>query len=106
MENDIFELAKKVSAAQAPFLYITCGTEDGLFASNRQFAEVVQQQKLRHDYRESPGAHTWAYWDEQLAPMLRVLARHMEIVPQPDLVPTPIHRPPTRGPRQPAVRPQ
>jgi putative tributyrin esterase len=72
-DNDIFELAKKRSPAQVPYLVVTCGTEDSLLASNREFVELLQQQKIRYEYHESAGAHTWQYWDEQLPYALSVL---------------------------------
>ncbi len=72
-DNDIFELAKKRTPAQVPYLVVTCGTEDGLLASNREFAALLQQLKIRYEYHESPGAHTWQYWDEQLPSILSLL---------------------------------
>ena len=72
-DNDIFELAKKRTPAQLPYLVVTCGTEDGLLASNREFVAVLQQQKIRYEYHESAGAHTWQYWDEQLPYSLSLL---------------------------------
>jgi putative tributyrin esterase len=72
-DNDIFELAKKHVPAQLPYLVVTCGTEDGLLASNREFVAILQQQKIRYEYHESAGAHTWQYWDEQLPFTLSLL---------------------------------
>ena len=72
-DNDIFELAKKRAPAQVPYLVVTCGTEDDLLASNREFVAVLQQQKIRYEYHESAGAHTWQYWDEQIAYVLPLL---------------------------------
>lgn len=73
IDNDIFELAKKRAPAQLPYLVVTCGTEDSLLASNREFVALVQQLKIRYEYHESPGAHTWQYWDEQLPYALSLL---------------------------------
>ncbi len=72
-DNDIFELAKKRTPEQLPYLVVTCGTEDRLLASNREFAALLQQQKIRYEYHESAGAHTWQYWDEQLPYVLSLL---------------------------------
>jgi putative tributyrin esterase len=71
--NDIYELAKKAAPAQLPYLEVTCGTEDGLLASNREFVALLQQLKIRYEYHESAGAHTWQYWDEQLPHTLSLL---------------------------------
>jgi S-formylglutathione hydrolase FrmB len=72
-DNDLFELAQKRQPAQLPYLMLTCGTEDGWLASNREFVVLLQEQKIRYEYHESAGAHSWAYWDEQLAKMLPLL---------------------------------
>ena len=72
-ENDVFELAKKRTPAQVPYLVVTCGTEDGLLANNREFVALLQQLKIRYEYHESAGAHTWEYWDEQLSNVLPLL---------------------------------
>ena len=71
--NDIFELARRRAPAQLPYLVVTCGTEDSFLASNRDFVALLQQQNIRYEYHESSGAHTWQYWDEQLAYVLPVL---------------------------------
>lgn len=79
LQNDVYELARKVTNPQAlPYLWITCGTEDmsaenSLIAANQEFAALLVKQKIRHTYSESPGAHTWQYWDEQIANMLPLL---------------------------------
>jgi S-formylglutathione hydrolase FrmB len=74
-QNDIFAMARDMSAGAikaAPFIYMSCGTEDFLFANNRQFADVLDQKKIPHEYRELPGAHTWAFWDGQVQEFLRI----------------------------------
>lgn len=73
LDNDIFELARKRTPAQVPYLEVTCGTEDGLLASNREFAALLRDLKIRYEYHESPGAHTWQYWDEQLPHTISML---------------------------------
>jgi S-formylglutathione hydrolase FrmB len=88
-DNDVFELAKKRTPAQAPYLMVTCGTEDGLLASNREFVALLQQQKLRYEYHESAGAHTWMYWDEQLPGMLSLLMERFFQPPQLRKLPLP-----------------
>jgi S-formylglutathione hydrolase FrmB len=77
--NSLFALAEKADPARTPFLYIDCGTEDGLLKANREFVALLQQRKIAYEYRELPGAHTWAYWDQQLPEMLNVLAQHVAI---------------------------
>lgn len=74
--NDIFELARKLSPEQKqnlPFLYLDCGTEDFLIGDNRNFAALLLEKKIPHEFRQLPGAHNWQYWNKQAAEILRLL---------------------------------
>lgn len=73
-DNDIFDLVSKLKASgisALPFIYMDCGTEDFLFAANRDFSSLLQEKKIPHEYRELPGAHTWPYWEQQIQEILR-----------------------------------
>ena len=76
-DNDIFALVTKADGARVPYLYVACGTEDGLLQSNRDFVTLVQKQKIRYEYRESRGAHSWEYWDRELPGLLQAMEREM-----------------------------
>jgi putative tributyrin esterase len=77
--NDIFKMVREIESERAkklPFFYIDCGTEDFLFQNNRDFIELLVQKRIRHEYRQLPGGHTWIYWSRQLPEFLEV-ARQM-----------------------------
>jgi putative tributyrin esterase len=78
--NNIVELVKGMSAARVaglPFLYLDCGTEDFVFGSNPPFAALLREKKIPHEYRQLPGNHNWAYWDQQVEEMMKVAAKHL-----------------------------
>ncbi len=78
--NDLFRLLTAMPAeriAQLPFLYLDCGTEDFLFESNRQFARLLNERKIKHEYRELPGGHEQRYWRRQLPEVLETVAREL-----------------------------
>lgn len=77
--NDVYALAEKGDPARLPFLYLDCGTEDGLLDSNREFVRLLQSRGIAYEYRELPGAHTWDYWNRQVRALLRVLAEHVPL---------------------------
>jgi S-formylglutathione hydrolase FrmB len=58
--------------ASLPFIYLDCGTEDFLIASNQQFVKLLTDKKIPHEYRQLPGGHTWQYWDRQVQEILRL----------------------------------
>lgn len=79
--NDIFAIAKGLSPDQikkAPFIYQSCGTEDFLFSTNREFDLLLITQKIPHEYREHPGAHEWAFWDDQVREFLMLADRRLQ----------------------------
>lgn len=73
-DNDLFSLAEKVAeAGKQPHIYQCCGTEDFLYNDNLKFRDHLGSLGLKHIYEESPGAHTWKYWDENLKKALEFL---------------------------------
>ena len=72
-QDNLFQLVKKVE--KAPEIRMICGTEDYALAMNRRFHAALDAQKIPHEYIESSGGHTWAYWDQNLPRMLRWIAR-------------------------------
>jgi len=80
--NDIFEIVRGLPAtriAALPYFYLDCGTEDGFFSLNPQFAALLRERKIPHEYRELLGNHGWAYWDQQVKEVLKVAAEKMHV---------------------------
>jgi S-formylglutathione hydrolase FrmB len=78
--NDISKLYRELPASQIaalPFVYLDCGTEDPLLATNRGFVDILLSRKIPHEYRELPGGHSWPYWDAQVQEVLRVAAKKL-----------------------------
>lgn len=72
-ENNIFQMVRDISAEKIkvlPFIYMSCGTEDFLYKNDRDFADLLQQKKIPHEYRELPGKHDWIFWDAQVQEFL------------------------------------
>src|SRR5882724_5264829 len=74
-ENDVFQILKAPRSNAAPYLYLACGTADFFLPVNKAFAEQLSSSKLAYEYHETPGGHTWEYWDEALQPLLQALSK-------------------------------
>lgn len=75
--NDIVEIVRSLSSARVatlPYFYLDCGLEDPLFSSNAQFAALLREKKIPHEYRQLPGNHNWAYWDQQVQEVVKIAA--------------------------------
>jgi S-formylglutathione hydrolase FrmB len=82
--NDVFEIARGLSSARVaslPYFYFDCGTEDAgqHFNPNRELSELFIEKKIPHEYRELPGGHNWAYWDQQVQEVLKIAAEKMRV---------------------------
>lgn len=79
--NDIFQIIKEISPAKIkslPFIYLDCGTEDFLLNNNRDFADLLQEKKIPHEFRQLPGGHNWMFWDSQVQEFLELSDRFLK----------------------------
>src|SRR5437667_6261649 len=82
--NDIFDGVRSMTPnriAGLPYFYLDCGTEDRLINDNRQFTALLGEKKIPHEYRELPGNHNWAYWEQQVQEVLKIAAQKMHGAP-------------------------
>lgn len=78
--NDVNKLYRELPAeriATLPFVYLDCGLEDPLLATNRGFVDILLSRKIPHEYRQLPGGHAWPYWDAQVQEVLRIAAKRL-----------------------------
>lgn len=76
-ENDPFVLATNVDPRRVPFMYLTCGEQEGLLPSNRKFASLLAQRNFHFEFHDGPGAHDWNQWDRRLPDMFGSLLQHL-----------------------------
>ncbi|MER3525104.1 MAG: hypothetical protein C4326_13915 [Ignavibacteria bacterium] len=75
--NDLAALLDSTAnVGSLPYLYIAVGKDDAferIVESNRRIVERLQQRGVLYEYHETPGGHTWQYWDKELRPFLQRL---------------------------------
>jgi putative tributyrin esterase len=76
-ENDPYLLAKAADRRTSTYLYLTCGEQEGLYASNLQFVSILSQRQLPFEFHHRLGGHNWMQWDEQLPACLSSLLAHV-----------------------------
>jgi S-formylglutathione hydrolase FrmB len=80
-QNDLFKIIKEMPAEKVkllPFIYVDCGTEDFLFQNNRDFVNLLVEKKVRHEFRQLPGAHDWKFWDAQVQEFLELSEKFLK----------------------------
>ena len=82
-EDDLWQLLDKTAAlppSQRPQLFQACGTEDSLYADNLAFRSRVEALgAFKYHSQESPGGHTWEFWDANIQDILKALPLKREI---------------------------
>jgi len=76
-DNDPFVLARKVDPDKIPFIYATCGEQEGLLPSNRRFAELLAERKFHFEFHSGPGGHDWNQWNARLPEVFSSLLKHL-----------------------------
>jgi putative tributyrin esterase len=76
--NDLFRIVGDLppeKIAGLPFIYFACGTEDFLIGQNRNFASLLFEKKIPHEFRQLPGRHDGVFAAPQTREILRLSER-------------------------------
>lgn len=71
---DIFLLYRQTSKDSLPYVYMVTGIQDGFrnfLPAHRAFTELLRTHGAAYEYHETPGAHTWQFWDREIQPLLK-----------------------------------
>ena len=73
--NDLFAAAEDYDRYHAfPVkFYMWCGTEDFLYQQNVRLRDHMRVLGMDLTYEESPGNHSWKYWDEKIQTVIKWL---------------------------------
>ncbi|HEY2498044.1 MAG TPA: alpha/beta hydrolase family protein [Candidatus Angelobacter sp.] len=75
-DNDPFVLAGSADPLRTPYIFLTCGEQEGLLPVNRKFAALLQKRHFQYEFNTSPGGHDWNQWDRQLPGLIGNLKQH------------------------------
>ncbi len=76
-DNDLYVLARTVDPGRMPYLFLTCGEQEGLLPANRKLAEILQERGFTYEFHTGPGDHNWLQWNAQLPNVFRSLQERM-----------------------------
>lgn len=76
-DNDPFVSVRAANLEATPYLFLTCGEQEGLLPANREFAALLKARHFRYEFYTVPGGHDWNQWNAWLPTLFRSLAEHM-----------------------------
>lgn len=76
-ENDPFVLARSADPGKTPFMFLTCGDQEGLLPANRKLAAILRERHFQQEFHVVRGGHDWTQWNEELEGCFRSLLEHL-----------------------------
>ncbi|MBQ9336127.1 MAG: esterase family protein [Lentisphaeria bacterium] len=75
--NDLFAQAERCvrEKRDLPKLFLTCGTDDGLYSDTVAFRDHLRKLGAECTYDECKGVHEWGLWDRKIQEVIRWLPR-------------------------------
>jgi putative tributyrin esterase len=77
--NDPYILAHSSDPATLPYLFLSCGEQEGLLRANQRFATILEKRRFRYEFHVSPGGHDWNQWNRRLPDLFERLEVAMGI---------------------------
>ena len=71
---DLFLLSRQTSKESMPYIYMAMGTQDGFrsfLPAHRALTDLLRGHGASYEYHETPGGHSWQYWDTEIQPLLK-----------------------------------
>jgi putative tributyrin esterase len=68
--DDLFGLLDQAQPDALPALYLTCGSEDPVYADNVAFDQACHRAGVEVSTHFGPGAHEWDFWDARIQDVL------------------------------------
>jgi len=75
--GDPFVLVRTADPARTPYLFLSCGEQEGLLPANHNFAALLEKRHFRFEFHVVPGGHDWNQWDERLPVVFKTLFEHI-----------------------------
>jgi putative tributyrin esterase len=76
-DNDPYVLAREANPLSAPYLFLTCGEQEGLLAANRRFTAMLAAREFLFEFHTANGDHNWNQWELRMPEVFQSLLEHM-----------------------------
>jgi putative tributyrin esterase len=75
--NNPYILAGSADPAAVPYLYLSCGEQEGLLPANQRFAALLKRRGFKYEFHPGPGGHDWNQWNGRLTEVFESLREHL-----------------------------
>ncbi|HEY6252592.1 MAG TPA: alpha/beta hydrolase family protein [Candidatus Angelobacter sp.] len=78
-DKDPFVLARSANAENTPYIYLSCGDQEGLLPSNKQFAALLDKRHFHYEFHSMNGGHDWNQWNAHMLEVFQSLQEHITL---------------------------
>ncbi len=76
-DSDPYVLVRSADPAKLPYLFLTCGEQEGLLPANKKFAGMLQARHFQYEFHTAPGGHDWNQWDRHVPALMTSVIQHL-----------------------------
>lgn len=76
--SDPFVLVRSADPGQTPYLFLTCGDQEGLLPTNRRFAAMLQVRHFNYEFHAVAGGHDWNQWNRNVPALMKSVLDHIK----------------------------
>ena len=76
--NDPYLLVTATDPNKSPYLFLSCGEQEGLLPANRKFAALLQRLRFQYEFHAGHGGHDWSQWNGRLQLLFQSLFQHVQ----------------------------
>jgi putative tributyrin esterase len=77
-DNDPYVLAQNADPQHVPYLFLSCGEQEGLLPANRRLASILKKRGLKYEFHSGPGGHDWNQWNRRIPDLFQSLKEHWD----------------------------
>jgi len=77
-EDDPYILVRSANPESLPYFFLTCGEQESLLPSNRDFAALLVQRHIAHEFHTVDGGHDWSQWNSWLPLLFRKIGERFK----------------------------
>lgn len=78
-DNDPYLLVSMADPAKMPYLFLSCGEQEGLLPANKRFVKLLETRGFRYEFQAGPGGHDWNQWDRRVPSLFQSLLGHIKL---------------------------
>lgn len=78
-KNDPFVVAGTVDPKNVPYIFLTCGEQEGLLSSNKRLSRLLATRHFQFESDFGPGSHDWNQWNGRLPKLFQALTKQMNV---------------------------